>query len=211
MPKLDLGARISAIKKSWSGIQTVLSFYRKQIKLKRSEKKSLLADLQECINVLKFIQRVGIKTHKQTTTLIESMVTFAIRDVFGDDGYDFEIELEQKGKTNALNFYFCRDGEKFDPMECCGYGIVDVACFALRIAIWRLGFGRRVFIFDEPFKNVSKEYRSRLAQFVRKISESLDIQLIITTHMEELAECAHRDFVLTKSGKDTLVCTSQTN
>ena len=198
--------RLSLLDKQVTRLRGLASHLLRQIVSAKKERKDAIRELRWYKLALRRIQDVGVETQKKTVYRIEKLVTYAIRDVFGEDGYDFKLELSYSDKSMSVDFYLERDGECFDPLECCSYGVVDVMCFALRIAIWSLSPGRKTLIFDEPFKNVSKEYRERVGQFVRKISEELDFQFIIVTHMPELSENAHRNFHLVKKGKETVLC-----
>jgi len=183
-----------------------LTVIRKNIKLAKEERKKYLYELKYFRQALKRIQQVGKETQQQTIIRVNKLVTSAIRDVFQDDGYDFEMEVSFTDRSMSVDLFLIRDGEKFDPLECCSYGVVDVLCFALRISAWSICPKRSTLLFDEPFKNVSKKYRERLGKFVRKVSEQLDFQFIVTTHMPELSENAHKVFHLVKKGKSSILC-----
>lgn len=200
-----LKGRLELLQQETHSAVALYGMYQAQLTDMLLRKRKLMVDLKTSSEALQLIKHVGVRTQKRTVFKIENLVTTAIRDVFGKDGYDFEMELTYTKRSLAVSFFFVRDKERYDPLECCGYGVVDVACFALRIAIWSLNPSRRVLILDEPFKNVSEEYRERVGQFVRKVSEQLNFQFIITTHMPELAMHAHRCFRLKKSGKKTTV------
>lgn len=175
------------------------------IKSKR-EKRKYWKELKYFKLALRRLQDEGVATQNYMVKHVQSLVTLGIRDVFGKDGYDFVMEVRCTDRAMSVDFFLERDGELFDPLECCSYGVVDVMCFCLRIAIWSIVPGRRTMIFDEPFKNVSKEYRKKLGAFVRKISEQMDFQFIISTHMEELRDAAHKNFHLVKKGKESALC-----
>ena len=170
----------------------------KELVTLRKQRKAILKELKASLEALALIKHVGAETQKNTVYKIENLVTIALRDVFGEDGYDFEMELSYDKRSMSVDFFLVRDEERYDPLECCGYGVVDVACFALRVAIWSLNPSRKTMILDEPFKNVSQEYRLRVGQFVKKVSEQLGFQFIITTHMPELSVNAHKVFMLKK-------------
>lgn len=190
--------RIRRLERTYTTNQVLLKQCRTELATIRSERKEISKLRKLAVLALRIIQHVGTETQKKTVIKIEGLVTAAIRDVFQHEGYDFEMDLAYTKRTMSVEFFFVRDGERYTPLECCGYGCVDVACFALRVAIWSLNPSARVMFFDEPFKNVSKEYRERVGQFVHKISKELGFQFIITTHMRQLALFADADFMLTK-------------
>jgi len=194
----DIRKRIQRLERAYTVNEALRKDTKRTLKTLKAEREFLEQSRKQAVHALRIIQHVGTETQKTTVVKIEGLVTTALRDVFGEDGYDFEMELTYSKRSMSADFYFTRDGERFDPLECCGYGCVDVACFALRVAIWSLCPSTRVMFLDEPFKNVSEEYRERVGQLVQKISRALDFQFIITTHLPELAKYADADFFLTK-------------
>ena len=213
----SVAERVRRLERAYTLNESLLEENKKALARVASERKEVETLRKQAIHALRIIQHVGTETQKTTVLKIEGLVTSALRDVFQEDGYDFAMELSYSKRSMSAEFYFVRDGEQYDPLECCGYGCVDVACFALRVAIWSLNPSTRVMLFDEPFKNVSQEYRERVGQLVRKISRALKFQFIITTHMPELATYADADFFLTKRpGRETsierrLVCGQRGN
>lgn len=153
------------------------------------------------------IQQAAEATQKQLKIRVEKLVSLALNDVFEDEAYSFELVLKTTRKTLAADFLFVdKKGEKFEPLFSCGYGEVDVACFALRIVMMLLKGTRKTLIMDEPFKNVSQEYRDKLGQFVQKICEELGIQIIATSHIVELKQYAGKVFLVNKTSKGVSQC-----
>ena len=78
-----------------------------------------------------------------------------------------------------------------DPLEC--GGVLDVACFALRVAslILTKPPRRRLLILDEPFHFLSLEGANghknllRARELVHSLAEELGIQFIVVTHLKE--------------------------
>lgn len=138
---------------------------------------------------------------KQTQTRIQvhisGIVSKALASVF-DDPYEMSVQfVEKRGKTEC-ELTFVKDDEQFDPMTSTGGGVVDVAAFALRIALWRLTTKRTnpVFIFDEPFKFLSVSLQPRAASVLQSLSERLGVQIIYVTHSPALAEIAETRYEL---------------
>jgi DNA repair exonuclease SbcCD ATPase subunit len=69
-----------------------------------------------------------------------------------------------------------------------GGGVVDVASFALRVACLILHRPRlsKVMVLDEPFKFVSAQYRDRVRTMLERLSQDLDMQIIMVSHIDEL-------------------------
>lgn len=174
----------------------------KQIERRREQlvdNKRRSKNLEEALLIL---QQVGMKTQQELEFQISEIVSLALSSVF-DDPYEFKIEfVPRRGKTEA-DLYFLRDGEKYFPLDDNGGGTVDVASFALRVALWNLSRPktRNVLILDEPFKFLSSEHLSRASEMLKMISERLKIQIIMVTHIPELIDSADKVFTVTKNKK----------
>lgn len=207
---MNISKRVDDLLRVYNEKAVQLHYHRKRIAVLKSKQKKNFLSLNTSREAMRVIQEVGQQTQQKTIFKIEELVSTALWDVFGSEGYDFAMELTYDKRSMSCEFYFVRDKEKYSPLECCEYGAVDVACFALRIAIWCLTPSRRTMILDEPFKNVSEEYRKRMAQWVRKVSDQLHFQFIISTHVKELSEVAQRQFVFSKQkGFKTAITTKE--
>jgi DNA repair exonuclease SbcCD ATPase subunit len=128
-------------------------------------------------------QAIQETAHRQIATI----VTDCFRTIFEMD-WTFELRFEQKrNKTEARPVLLDPQGNEYDPMNDCGGGIIDVLSFGLRVACLVLSQPtyRRILILDEPFKFVSVEYRANIAALIKKLSDDLDIQFIIVTHLRD--------------------------
>lgn len=171
-----------------------------------SEKKKLLARLEKTSATIDqaqaLIQVVAEQTQQNFVYRISDVVSMALDAVFGSDAYEFLIEFQQKrGKTEA-EIYFVRDGERIDPLSAAGGGAVDVASFAMRVAIWSLiknssGKISDTIVLDEPFRFLSKGLQAKAGEMLSMLSAKLGIQFIMVTHNQDLVESA--DCVFTVS------------
>lgn len=150
----------------------------------------------------RIILAVAQVTQEELVAIINSMVSSALEAVFPDP-YAFEVEfVQRRGKTEA-DLYFVRDGKRVDPLSSAGGGAVDVAAFALRVALWSLKRPRpaSTIILDEPFRFLSRELQPRAAEMVRELSRRLGVQFIMVTHSPDLIEAADKVFTVER-GKD---------
>lgn len=144
------------------------------------------------------VQDVAKKTQENIRGHIETIVELALDTCFPDT-YSFLLEFETKhGRTDA-GIYLLRNGERIDPMESTGGGVVDILTFALRIACWTLSKTDNVIILDEPFKFLSAGLRPMAGEILQKISHKLEIQFILVTHDESIIDAADRIFEVTQS------------
>lgn len=153
-----------------------------KIKLKNVQKAQLI------------IQHVAQQTQEELEYYLSNIVSLALNSVF-EDPYEFKIEFVIKRGTTEAEIYFVRDNEKYKPIDASGFGPIDVASFALRLAVLQLNKKhRRTIILDEPFRFVSKNYIPKVADMIQELSKKLEIQIIIVTHIKELESCADKLF-----------------
>jgi DNA repair exonuclease SbcCD ATPase subunit len=141
-----------------------------------------------------FLQKVAQDTQEQLKIHVEDIVQLALDAIF-PDRYAFEIQFNiAYGKTTAeLVFISKQSGHIVDPMIASGGGVVDVCSFALRLACWTLSRGiDKVIILDEPFRFLSKNLQERAGMLLKELSDKLDIQIILTTHLDALIDAADK-------------------
>jgi len=141
------------------------------------------------------IQRVGKETQQQLEYHISSIVTTAIVSVFEEE-IEFKVEfVERRGKTE-VDFYFIKEKEKLNPVTSSGGGLLDIASLALRLSFWNLNRSRNVIIFDEPCKFVSKNMMPRVVDVFKMLSEKLNLQILMVSHIDDFVDDADKNFVI---------------
>lgn len=159
-------------------------------------KKKLLR-IEKATNIIKL---VALQTQHQIKDGIDAMVDSALAAVF-DDPYTFKAEFtERRGKTEC-DLFFSDNGENIDPLYGSGYGAVDIAAFALRLACWSLQGNQhnRCFVLDEPFKHLKGVFpNQRAIKMLSEVAKELGIQIITVSD-----ERAPREDI--ESGADLLL------
>jgi DNA repair exonuclease SbcCD ATPase subunit len=141
-----------------------------------------------------FIQKVAKETQEKIRFHIQDIVQLSLDYCFPEDNYKFDVSFDiERGKTVA-NLSFKKNGKEIDPLGSSGGGLNDVVSFALRLAVWSLGKTERIIILDEPFKWLSKDLHSKAGELLRKLSDELKLQIIMTTHLSALEEYADKVF-----------------
>lgn len=180
-------------KGAYSQVQKSL---KETIELKKySEKKLKLIEEAQI-----FLQTVAQSTQEKLKFQIEDIVNIALETVFPDE-YEFKIEFNvSRGKTDAeLVFLDKRTGQTIDPMDASGGGVVDLTCFALRIASWSLEKTcDNVLILDEPMKFVSRDLIFNVCEIMQRLSKKLNLQIILVTHIPEFVNISDKVFEIKK-------------
>lgn len=130
----------------------------------------------------KILQEVALKTQQQLSYNISGIASMALETVF-ETPYELQLEFVERRNKTECDIYFVRDGLKIDPFSG-GGGAIDVASFALRIALWSMQQPktRPTLILDEPFKHLKGETANRkVLEMVSKISKKLGVQIIMVS------------------------------
>lgn len=141
----------------------------------------------------------GEKTQTKIKNYIEETVTLALQSVFGEQ-YTFSIEFDyEKRDQFEVNFFILKKISpevtlKLEPRknQCAG-GHKDVCSFALRLVCLTLEQPEVIYILilDEPFKNISAKFLPAVGQMVVDISQLLNLQIIMVTHINSFIESAN--------------------
>lgn len=164
--------------------------YRKEIQKKLSVLKEDLHTIEEARTI---IQKVAQQTQEELEYSISQIVSSAMSAVF-DEPYEIKFHfIIKRGKTEVeIKFY--KEGLEIDPMNT-GGGVIDVAAFAIQIALWSLQNPktRPTLILDEPLKWLKGgELPDRGAAMIKQLSRALDLQIIMVSHSPELIENADK-------------------
>jgi DNA repair exonuclease SbcCD ATPase subunit len=139
-------------------------------------------DLRMHEKAKKILQEVGLKTQQQLSYNISQIASMALETVF-DMPYELQLDFVERRNKTECDIYFVRDGLKIDPFSG-GGGAIDVAAFALRVALWSMAQPKThpTLILDEPFKHLKGEIANRkVLEMVSKISKKLGIQIIMVS------------------------------
>ncbi len=150
------------------------------------------------------IQAVAQKTQENLEFHISNFVTMALTAIL-DNAPTFVVRMVQRRNTVECDLFFEQNGTETEVMEFSGGGVKDIASFALRIAYWVLKKNRAVFLLDEPFKNVSANYMEKTGEMVRRTADKLGLQIIMTTHVEELIDTADLVYVGKLDKNDNII------
>jgi len=139
------------------------------------------------------LQTVAANMQKTLEFHIANVVTMALASVF-DDPYEFKVQFETRRNQTEVDFFFVRNGNEIDPIDNSGYGAVDVAALALRMAVWNISNSRALLMIDEPFKFLSRDLQTIASGLLKELSTQLNIQLLMVSHIPEIINEADRVF-----------------
>jgi len=160
------------------------------------EQSKLVSFQQEqdhCLQARALVQKVAEETQQKIEYHISNLVSMALASVFPDP-YEFLVRFVQRRNRTECDLLFVKNGEECDPLTAAGGGAIDVAGFALRVAVWSLKKTRNVFILDEPFRFLSVDLQAKCSAMIKEISEKLKIQIIMVSHLTTLTSNADKVF-----------------
>ncbi len=164
--------------------------------------KTLTQEQEDITRSLEIIQCVAKLTQQQLEIHISELVSLALEAVFPNP-YKMVLKFEtRRNRSEADLLLQDENGNLLNPMEAVGGGVVDVAAFALRVALWSLKRPkpRPVMVMDEPFRFLSSDLQDRASKMLKEISDKLGIQFLIVTHEENLLKAGDRVFDIKLNG-----------
>jgi len=172
-----------------------------EVELKANRKK--VKHLEKAHEIVKI---VGGETQQQLRYHISDITSLALESVFHNPYKLIMDFVERRGKFEC-DLLFERDGNIIKPISSGGFGQVDIAALALRVALWSMQIPRTrpTLILDEPFKHLSANHHESASQMVKELSDKLGIQFIISTHIPILSEYADKVFNVKLKNKISIV------
>ena len=183
----DYGTELDTLKAKISKKTALLEHCREEIKSVTTDKMEAERKQQIYTEATGWLRDLYEQVQERYHGQIMQIVSYCLKEVFGPDAYEFKIAFLQKRGQVEASLIFERDGEPFDPLQAAGGGVLAVACFALRLAVLYLTKQsvRPIIVMDEPFGQLSVEYRERMAALLEELSDQFGFQFILITHSEE--------------------------
>lgn len=156
----------------------------------KKEKEELEAIIEDTKDAQRIAQLVAESTLANFEHHVSNIVTLALHTVF-ENPYDFKIRFIKRRNQTECDILFVRNGNEISPINASGVGAVDVAAFALRIALWSLEpeQKRNLFILDEPFKHLrGADNQRRTSAMVRRLSTDLYFQILMVADVNFVIE-----------------------
>lgn len=163
----------------------------------------LIENNEDLLLVDTLLKQTADFSREQASLQIKSIVTSCLKLVFNND-LEFEIELSQsRGKNSAEFFILERQDDnvyKYKLQDSRGGGVIDILSLALRLA-FLLKYKPSIdgpLVLDEPAKHVSEDYIFNVSNFIKKVSEEFDKQIILISHNEHIASIGNKGYRIIK-------------
>jgi DNA repair exonuclease SbcCD ATPase subunit len=186
----DLKNKVEQAKGARNQIQKSLKVIEFSIKGNENRQKAI-----EEVQAL--IQITAKETQEKLRYHIQDIVNTALDTCFPGE-YDFVVDFQiKRGRTEA-ELYLLKEGDRVNPMDSTGGGVVDIASLGLRFSAWALSKTDNTIGLDEPFKWLSADLRPLAGEILKALSERLGIQILMITHDEVMIDVADRVFEVTQ-------------
>lgn len=153
---------------------------------------TLSQKLDVALQARSVVQIVAESTQAKITYHISNLVSSALASVFPDP-YKFELRFVQRRNKTEADLIFSKEGnESDDLLTTAGGGVVDVAGFALRVALWSIKKNRPVLIMDEPMRFLSADLQEKASDMLKEISSKLNLQIIMISHLKGMIAAADK-------------------
>lgn len=195
----SLETNLGLVASKFSRLQGVFDAHKDSYKITRRAIVQLEKDHLKLFEAVKIIQEVAKATQQELECEISEIVTAAIQAIF-KEAHSLKINFEMKrNKTEAEIFVQDEKGNALDLYNDDGGGLIDIVTFSLRLACWRIKADKTsaIFLFDEPWKNLSKKFRPAAMQFMKDISSKMGAQIIMITHVPDFIEAADKVIEIT--------------
>jgi len=176
---------------------------RDQLKKQKKERTQFLRSLKARDKRLRkaqsLLQTAASMTQDQIKMRLCSVVNLALCEVF-QNKCRFDIEFTEKKGTTYAELFFTDGENRTSPLDDNGGGMVDLVSLSLRLTLWSLHHPklRKVLIMDEPLKFLSRDLIPDAVGLLRELSDTLNIQIIMVTHDEQLVEAGDKIFRVTQ-------------
>ncbi len=175
-------------------LQKRLSYFSTQeeklgILLESTKKES--EQLKEFDTLQEFLQKCSNVVYSNLSNRLGEIITEGLRHVFPEYNYTFNILFVERRNKIEVDFVLTDpDGEQYHPTDDVGGGVADMISMLLRITYITLSKHINILFADEPLKFIDKDRVPVAAQFIKKVCEDLNFQIVMATHIPEFMQVA---------------------
>jgi len=189
---------IDAVKRKVERLRYAFDSTKQKLKALEDRKRELEHEIDLYQNAIAVLTDVLMISQSNVISFIEEVVGSGLQGVYSSE-YKFKVEYALGRNQPEMKLLPMKNEMIYNPKFSCGIGVVDVCSFLLRYACWALMEPRpaAVMFHDEPFRHVHGEKENQLlALLLQRISEMLNIQVIVVSGNNVLADYVDKCFVV---------------
>lgn len=176
-----LGQEFSYIKKQ-------RQIRKKQLEQLQELKEKTLENISLRIQTIEFIQKIALEQRQEVKQKVQKLITSCLQQVY-DDSYSVQFNYGIKGSKTSVDIILvrkCKDGMVVKRgIQGIGGGVADSISLPLKlIVLLNDKQFDKILVTDQPGKHLDLQRVPRFANFIKRISEQLGIQVIMSSHHE---------------------------
>jgi len=192
--------------------------YRHQLETQKKELIKTIIQLilnkskrREWINARDFFIEVAKITQNDLVKYMEGTISLAMDIIPSEKPLKLLARFETRRNQPELDL-FIQEGENepillSSTIDMVGKSVEEIIAFAGRLCLSGIQVPKPapIQIHDEPFATLKKENIRAATRFIKELQQELQLQMIIVTQEDEIAEMADKLFYISKSkGKSTV-------
>lgn len=198
-------AAIHRLRESISNRKIENASLDRQIEQKSKDCNGAILQVDIAKEAAEFVDMIATTTRVSTKHQFETLITSALQQVY-DPLHSFEMEWTFKRDRPAIDFFIHHGAVRRNIDDGNGEGVNDLVSTVLRILVASLVPSvPRVLVLDEPGKHLDEDRSSRFGEFLSKLCDQLDWQIIAVTHSSALAEHASASYQIHHDGIMSIV------
>lgn len=154
------------------------------------------------------LQLVSEETRERSIGKIESIITQAIQEVYGDKALKFKIIFENKRSAVSVEFKLWDDNLKqfLNIVRCEAGGVKAIVSTILRLVCIDLNHPRieGAVVLDEVGSQLSADHQERFGLFLQQYSKLTGRQIILVSHQEGVIKGADKIIRLKRVGEKVI-------
>ena len=179
----------------------------KKITILEQEVEQHKENLRLGIEAINFIEKAANHQRSLIKDKIESVITDALKEIYGDE-YEITFDYTMKRNKTSVDIYLTKHtklGDIVRKQGGFGGGVSDVISLPLKLLVLlALQTNDKILIADEPGKHMDQRV-DKFGYFLRNICDKLGVQLIVLTHHQCLSEFANSVYEVSMQNKVTTV------
>ncbi|KKM79220.1 hypothetical protein LCGC14_1352080 [marine sediment metagenome] len=151
------------------------------------------------------IKETAHETQENLEIEISDLVSTLLLAVLDTDIPEFYTKFVDRRNVMECDLKFKRGEVLYNPLESGGGGAANIGDIGLQVACWSLDKNRPVFLWDQPFRDVSHDLQSKTSEMVKMLCDELNIQIIMVSAEPDIYEKADKVFHVEKINKRSII------
>lgn len=182
----EINEQLLEIQKRFFLIKTKIEQKKKQLQEKQKQKQLLIKNITTRVEAIDYIERVAAIQRQQVKQKVQKLITECLRQVY-DDSYSVQFNYGVKGSRTSVDIQLirkCPDGLVVRRgLQGIGGGVADSISLPLKLIVLLNDKDcDKILIVDQPGKHLDLDRVPKFASFLKKISDELNVQIIMSSH-----------------------------